>query len=228
VSEGRSTDELVTRLVEGLEPVRPLPPVRRQMLGMAGAWALSAALAGAWLGLHPLAAIARGSVSAALVAALALVGVAGLTLAIACRIPGRERLALAGAGGVALGIVPLIVLGLGLPGSPSEAGTLVQCLDCAGRSLLLAMPAGVLSLALALRGAPWRSLAAGMGLAVGATSLGALLVHLSCPSPSAWHWLAAHALAPLGAGAGAGVLVAWILDRLGVRSRRPVAGVLDG
>jgi len=227
VSGSRSTEELVARLAEDLEPVRPLPPLYRQVLAVAGIWAVSAALVAGWLGMHPLAVIGRGGISTTLTWVLALVGLAGVTLGLACRIPGRERLALAAAGGVALGVLVVTALGLGLPGSVTDAGSLAQCMDCAGRSLLLAVPSGLLAMGLALRGAPWRPGVAGLGLAVGATSLGALLVHLSCPSPSPWHWLVAHALVPLAAGAGIGLLVAWVFGRLGRRSRLMISRALD-
>ncbi|HKA15573.1 MAG TPA: hypothetical protein VKH41_11195, partial [Myxococcota bacterium] len=64
---------------------------------------------------------------------------------------------------------------------------------------------------------------AGIALALGASSLGALLIHASCPSPSAAHWLMAHALLPLPTGASVGLLVAWRLDRRAPRARRALA-----
>jgi hypothetical protein len=227
VSASRTTEEFVARLAENLEPVRPVAPIYRQVLAVAGIWALSAVVVAGWRGLHPLAALGRGGISSTLAGVLALVGFAGLTLGLACRIPGRERLALAAAGGVALGIVIVVAVGLLLPGSVADAGVLAQCMDCAGQSLLLAIPSGLLAMAFARRGAHWRSYTAGLGLAGGATALGALLVHLSCPSPSAWHWLIAHALVPLAAGVPIGLLVAWVLDRLGLRSRLATSRVLD-
>jgi hypothetical protein len=219
VSTSRSTEDLVARLAERLEPVRPVAPLHRQVSGVAAIWAVSGAVVAAWLGLHPLAVLARGGISASLAGVLALVGLAGLTLGLACRIPGRERLVLAAAGGVALGVTVVLAIGLGLPGSIAEASPLAQCMDCVGRSVLFAVPSGLLATLLARRAAPWRPRLAGLALAIGALSLGALLVHLSCPSPSAWHWLVAHALLPLGSGVPLGLLVAWALRRLGQRSR---------
>jgi hypothetical protein len=227
VTASRSTEELLARLAEDLEPVRPLAPLHRQVLGVAAIWAVSAALVAAWLGLHPLGVLERGGVSATFAWVLALVGFAGLTLGLACRIPGRERLALAAAGGVAVGVVVVLAVALVLPGSIAEAGPLAQCVDCVGRSLALAVPSGLLAMVLAVRGAPWRARAAGLGLAIGAISLGALLVHLSCPSPSPWHWLVAHALVPLAAGVPLGLLAAWVLHRLGLRSRLAASRLLD-
>jgi hypothetical protein len=219
VSSSRTAEELIARLTEDLDPVRPVAPLHRQVLAVAGIWAASAALVAGWMGVHPLAVLGRGGTSTTLVWVLALVGFAGLTLALACRIPGRERLALAAAGGVALGVTVVIAAPLALLGSVADAGTLAQCMDCVGLSLLLAIPSGLFAMRLALRGAPWRPRTSGLGLAIGATSLGALLVHLSCPSPSPWHWLIAHALVPLSVGVTVGLFVAWVFHRLGNRSR---------
>lgn len=219
MSGSRSTGELVARLTERLEPVRPVPPLHRQVLAVAGVWALSAAVAAGWLGLHPLAVLERGTVSTTFAWVFALVGFAGLTLGLACLIPGRERVARAAAAGVALGVSIVVGVGLLLPGSVTETGSLAQCMDCVGTSLLFAGPPGLAALWLALRGAAWRSRAAGFGLAIGATSLGAFLVHLSCLSPSAWHWLVAHAVLPLASGVPAGFLLAWVLQRAAARSR---------
>lgn len=227
MSMSRSTEELVARLVEDLEPVRAVAPLHRQVLGVAAIWAVSAAGVAAWLGLHPLAVLERGQISTTFTWVLALVGFSGLTLGLACRIPGRERFALAAARGVALGVIVVVAVGLVLPGSLADAGTVAQCLDCIGRSLFLAVPSGLLAMVLALRAAPWRPRVAGLGLAIGAVSLGALLVHLSCPSPSPWHWLVAHALVPLVSGVPVGLLVAWVLHRLGRRSRLSTSRLLD-
>ncbi len=220
MSETRLTTEaLVSRLADQLEPVRAVAALHRQLLAVATIWVGTAAVVAGWLGLHPLAVLARGGVSTTFTGVLALVGLAGITLGLACRIPGRERVALAAAGGVALGALVVIAIGLASQEFVAEAGALAPGMNCAGRSLFLAIPSGLWALVLARRGAPWRPRAAGLGLAIGAASLGAFLVHLSCPSPSAWHWLFAHALVPLAAGALVGLLVAWLFDRLGRRSR---------
>lgn len=78
-------------------------------------------------------------------------------------------------------------------------------------------------MAVALRGAGWRPALTGLALATGATSLGALLVHMSCQSLSPWHWLIAHALLPMLAGIPMGLLAAWIFERIAQRSARAVA-----
>ncbi len=223
MSAHRSTEEVVARLVDAIEPVRPVPTVRWQVMRVAKVWVATAAIVALWLGIHPLAVFERAGSSASVAAALALVGFAGLTLGLAIRIPGRERLAGAGALGIAMGVGILAVLGLLLPGFLGDAGALRECMDCARRSLLLAIPSGLIALALALRGAGWRPTITGIGLVIGATSLGALLVHMSCQSLDPWHWLIAHALLPVLAGLTVGVVVAAILDLLARRSARAAA-----
>ena len=215
MSARRSSEELIAGLAERLEPVRPVAPLHRQMLVVAAIWALSAAVVALWLGMHPLGVVERGAVSALLLAVLALIGLGGLTLGLAARIPGRERLALAAAAAAAAGLAAVVALGLALPGSAADAGPRAEWWVCFERSLLLAIPSGVLAVALALRAAPWRERATGLGLGLGAVSLGALLVHLSCPSPSPWHWLLAHALLPLACGVPLGLLAGWLMRRLG-------------
>jgi hypothetical protein len=54
-----------------------------------------------------------------------------------------------------------------------------------------------------------------LGVALGATALGGLLVHLTCPSPDPWHWLLAHALAPALGGLALGAAAGWLLTRPG-------------
>jgi hypothetical protein len=218
VSRHRSTEELVARLAAELAPVRPVLRLRHQALAVAAGFAASAAGVGVWLGLDPVAALGRGAISATLAGALALVGVGGVALGLAARIPGRERISRVAAAAICAGGVTAAALALAHAASGAESGALAPALaqsgHCAARSLLLAIPSGLLALALARRGAPWRTAATGLGLAAGAVSLGALLVHLSCPSPSAWHWLCAHALLPWLAGVPVGALAAWMLAGL--------------
>ncbi len=216
----RSTEEIVARLVDRIEPVRPVPAVRWQVLRVAAVWVATAALVAAWMGMHPLAILQRSGASAGIAVALALVGFAGLTLGLAIRIPGRERLAAWAAGGIAGGLGIVVLIGLLLPGSLADAGSIAQCMDCTAHSLLLAIPSALVATGVALRGAGWRPALTGLGLALGATSLGALLVHTSCASQSPWHWLIAHALLPVLAGIPIGILAAWVFDRLAKRSAR--------
>ena len=95
--------------------------------------------------------------------------------------------------------------------------------EAMGIALLVAIPLGVVAARLSLRGAPWRPAATGVSLAIGAAAVGSLLVHAACPSPSASHWLAAHALLPLATGAAVGAGVSWWLARSARRSRAVIA-----
>ena len=223
MSPQRSTEEIVARLVDTIEPVRRVAAMRWQLLRVAGIWALTAALVAVWIGIHPLAVFERGALSASIATALLLLGFAALTVALAGRIPGRERLAKIAAAGVALGLGIAGMTALVLPGWIDEAGFLAQCMDCGARSLLLAIPSGLIAMTLALRGASWRPALTGIALATGATSLGALLVHMSCASPDPWHWLIAHVLLPVAAGVPMGILAAWIFERVARRSARAAA-----
>lgn len=222
-SAARSTEEIVARLVDGIEPVRRVSAIRWQVVRVAAIWVATAALAALWMGMHPLATLERGGISAGIAAVLALVGFAGLTLGLALRIPGRERLAGVAAGGVALGLGTVGAIAFALPGSVADAGSLAQCMDCTGRAVLLAIPSGLIAMAVALRGAGWRPALTGLALATGATSLGALVVHLSCQSQNPWHWLIAHALLPVVMGIPIGILAAWVFDRIARRSARAAA-----
>lgn len=217
VSPNHSTEEVVARLVDEIEPVRRVSALRWQVVRVAAAWVATAALAAAGMAMHPLAVIAGSGISASIAAALALLGFSGLTLGLALRIPGRERLASAAAAGIAVGLGILGAVALMMPGSVVDAGSLAQC---TGRSLLLAIPSGLIAMAVALRGAGWRPALTGLALATGATSLGALLVHMSCQSQSPSHWLIAHALLPMLAGIPMGLLAAWVFDRIAQRSAR--------
>ena len=226
MSADRSTEEVVARLVDAAEPVRPVAALRWQLLGVVGIWLATAAFVALLLGLHPLAAFERDAISAGVEIALLVLGFAGLTMALAARIPGRERLTRGAAGGIALGIGVVGIVALGLPGWAAGPGFVAQCLNCGSHALLLAIPSGAIAMLLALRGAGWHAALAGLGIATGAAALGALLIHMSCPSPDPWHWLIAHLLLPLGAGVPIGLAVAWVLDRVARRSARTAAARL--
>lgn len=218
----RSSEELIARLADALEPVRPVAAPWQGALAVGAAFAASAVAVAACLGLHPIETAARHPISAALAGLLAGVAAAAIAAGLASRIPGRERVALAAAIAASAGGLAAALLALVHAGSGAEPTTLAHALEesvhCAARSLLLAIPSGGVALALASRGAPWRSRASGLAVAAGAVSAGALLVHLSCPSPSAWHWLGAHALLPWLAGLPLGLLAAALIAGLDARS----------
>jgi MFS family permease len=211
---------VVARLVDGLEPVRPIRPLRLQIASIALVWTATGAIAASVLDFHPFDAAHSSGVSSSFVAVLAVVGFSGLVMGLAGRIPGRERVMAAAGIAIALGLAITALLGGWLPGSLADAGSLAQCLDCSGRSILLAIPSGVVAVSTALRSVGWHAARTGFGLAIGSASLGALLVHMSCASESPWHWLIAHAALPLTIGSAFGVLVAWILSAAARRWKR--------
>lgn len=215
----RPTEDVVAGLIDALEPVRPIPPLRRQVAGIAVVWAGTGALAALAMDLHPLDALRRSGLSSSVMAVLVVVGSSGLVMGLASRIPGRERLAAGAMAGIALGLgLAGSVAGV-LPGSIADAGSFAQCLDCSGRAILLAIPSGLVALSIALRGAEWHAARTGFGIAIGSASLGALLMHMSCASESPWHWLVAHAVLPIGIGSALGMLAAWFLSAAARRVR---------
>jgi len=227
VSGLRPTEQIVARLARDLAPVRPVAPLRRQAIAVSAAWLGSAALALGWLGLHPLDTIARGLLSAALLAALAWIGVAGVALALAARRPGRERIARAAALAIGLGFAAVAASALCAPGAIGDGDLLAQGSVCSERALWLAIPCGLLAAHFARGGAPWRPHAAGAGTALGAVALGALLVHASCRSPVPAHWIVAHTLVPLGIGAFTGALLAGYFALRERSARNALARALD-
>ena len=210
MSDERSTERLVGRLAGDLAPVRPIAPLHRQALAVFAAWAATTLGATLLFGpAHPLDVIARGAVSASFVGLLGLLAPASLALGLASRIPGRERV-----GWLAAAVGAAALLGLGCValalGDAAFATPFAQCERCALRSVVLAVPAGLVAGLFARRGAPWRPGLAGAAVALGAAAAGGFLVHLGCPRTDASHWLVGHALAPLAAAAVLGLTVGTI------------------
>ncbi|HTO71266.1 MAG TPA: NrsF family protein [Myxococcota bacterium] len=212
MSRETTPERLIARLSDELAPVRPLAALRRQVLAVAATGALCALGVALWLGLHPFDVLSRGAFSAALAGALALVAGGGVLLALAARIPGREPLAKAAGAGAVVGLAVVAALCL-VAAASRGVGSADPLVPCSERSLFLALPIALCVGALALRGAPWRPGITGLAAAVGASAAGGLLIHLSCPSPSLWHWLIAHALAPLLVGTLGGVGLAAFFRR---------------
>jgi hypothetical protein len=212
VNARRSSEELVAELAGALEPVRPIAPLRGQLVGVALAWVATAAALWAFAGMGP-ATLGRGGVSALVLAALAAIGFAGITVGLAARIPGREAVVRAGVAVIGLGAALLIALAAWLAATPIDPGLFASSQRCMDRSFLLAMPSAAMAAYFAARGAPWRAFASAMGVAIGASALGGLAVHLTCVSPNAWHWLLAHALVPAFGGASIGLATSWLIKR---------------
>ena len=210
----RSTEQLVAELVDALEPVRPLPALRWQLLALAGAWLATGFGVALWQGLHPAAVLGRGAASAGVAAGLALLALAGLAGALAARIPGRERLvAVAAAGGIlSLGVLLAVWIGL-LGTSLAISFRPADDLRCLASASLFSLPAGVLAGVLAMRAVAWRPVVTAFSLAIGACAGGALLAHLACLSDEPWHWLFGHAVGPMLVGVTAGAGLCWLLER---------------
>jgi hypothetical protein len=222
VSEGRSSEELVAELAGALEPVRPLPALRAQLAVVAAAGLATGAALVVFAGARPVAVLARGALSAAIAADLAALGVAGLAIGLAARVPGREQTVRGALAALAAGGAVLLALLVALLGTPADPGLFAHGRRCMDRSFLLALPTAALAAALAVRGAPWHAWASAAGVTLGASALGGLLVHLTCPSPDPWHWLAAHALVPAFGGGALGLAAGWLVSRR-ARGDRPRA-----
>jgi hypothetical protein len=211
----RSSEELVAELAGSLEPVRPVAPLRGQLAAIAGVWAATGAALLAFAGARPVAVAARGAASVAILVALALLGGAGATIGVASRIPGRERVVRAASAVLLAGAGLLLAVLAQLAGGPLGPELLARALPCIDRSLLLALPPAAAVGLLAARGAPWHVQMSALGVALGASALGGLLVHLTCPSPDPWHWLLAHAVVPALGGLALGAAAGWLLTRPG-------------
>jgi hypothetical protein len=218
VTEERTTEDLLSRLGDDLEPVRPIPTLVRQIGSVAAVWVVSALALALFSGMRPWLLFERGASSTLVTLALALVGIGGVGLGLALRIPGREAAARATAVCVGLGALVLGSAAWLIAGHEVGWSLVAGCIGCTVESLGLAFPAAIVAFALALRAAPWRRGAAGVGLAIGAAALGALLVHASCASSDPVHWLVAHALLPLACGVPFGLLAAWAFERLEART----------
>jgi hypothetical protein len=214
----RISDDLVRELSSGLEPVRRIPPLRAVL---AGTFALAALGAGLRLALTggprpDLFAMLTGALPfPALAAALTLVGVGGLLALAAGSVPGRERLARAGA---AL-LVAAAVGALAAAAPAGWRGPTGADLRCLCASLLAAIPAAFAGIAFARRAAPRRPRAMVALAAAGAAGLGGLAVHASCPSPELAHWVLGHASAPLAAALLAAPLALAVARRGGAAPR---------
>ena len=208
----KSPEELIAVLSERLQPVRPVTALRWQLLTVIAVCGASAVAVAGWLGLHPVEVVERGAVSAWLSGALGLLGISGLVLALAARIPGRESLVRVSAGGSTVALAIAAGLCVALREAIHDSGTRQEFFRCSTSALMFAVPVALCAGAWVMRGAPWRPRSTGLALAIGAAAIGGLLVHLSCPSPTPWHWLLAHAFAPLAIGACVGGVLARLLD----------------
>ena len=214
----KSPEELIAELSERLHAVRPVTALRWQLSTVIAVCGAAALAVWAWLGLHPIEVMERGATSAVLGGALALAGLSALVLALAARIPGRESLVrVSGLGGAIAGAIAA-GLCVALRDSIHDLGTREELVRCSSTALLSAVPVAICASVWAARGAPWRMRTTGFAISIGAAAIGGLLIHFSCPSPTPWHWILAHALAPLAIGTCVGAVLARLLAAAGARA----------
>jgi len=203
VSAG-SPEEQIRELAQGLEPVRPIPPLRAVLTASVGAGLV--ALAVHWLfggpGLRTDGSAVSGLPYLATLAGLVVTAVGALGAAFAAVVPGREAAARLGALVAAAGLMLALTGGLrGVAGGYDalSAGELTDCLDCMGRALVLGAAPLCLACAFIVYAAVRLPGAAAALAVAGGMALGAAAVHATCPSDSPMHWLLAHSLAPVAA-----------------------------
>ena len=198
-----NTTQLIGRLAEDLAPVRRIPRLRQAVLGVIALWLVMGALLLALQGVRPglLEVLAPDSGFVVILIGLGLIASGGVLAALATSVPGREtaaRVSLAlGLGGVVLagGVGAILVL--------REAGPVpTPCpfandVACFAVCCLVSLPPALAVLTFVSRGAPYRPLLAVLAATTGAVALGALLMHVSCPTTSPRHLIVWHALAPL-------------------------------
>jgi negative regulator of sigma F NrsF-like protein len=197
------TEELVTLLVRDLEPTRRIPRLRAQLAALLGVGALVILVVVAYRGLRPdaLALLLSGEAFTFVAAGLLVAALGACASALAFARPDRDRLArgglLCGAGGLALAAGTAALCFAEAPSTAGGAAAVHAALSCSVSGILFAVPLSILAAFLVSTGAPRRLGMTAAVTALGATAFGALAVHLTCPSPSVWHWITAHALAPV-------------------------------
>jgi hypothetical protein len=199
----RSAEERLRELVRELEPVRPIPPLRALAVLALALWAL-ALLGDRWAGAPHLRPASDAAWSqAAFLAQLAGLGAAAVGFsfaALASAIPGREGALRLGLGAGALGICAALLGGLCgiLDPAPLADGGLGASAGCMLRALRLGLASGLLGCVFMSRARFVRRPLGPVLLALaGGSALGALAVHVTCPSNAALHQLVGHVLAPL-------------------------------
>ncbi|HYB12469.1 MAG TPA: NrsF family protein [Myxococcota bacterium] len=196
------TQELVTLLVRDLEPRRRVPRLRAQLAVLLGAGGLVVLGIVAYRGLRPdtLDLLRSGEAFPLVAAGLLAAALGGSAAALASTRPDRHRVAqaglLCGAGGLALA-TGIAALCFGAVPSASGAEVVHSALACAVSGILFALPLSILAAFLMSTGAARQLGRTAAVAALAATAFGALAVHFTCPSLEVWHWITAHALAPV-------------------------------
>jgi hypothetical protein len=198
----RSTESLLRELPRRLEPVRPIPPLRTVGLALLAIFAAVVALHRLLGGALPL--LAGGIPWSdppflGVLVGLVLTGVEAVVAALAGAVPGRQAAARAGRAAVLLGAVLAssaalwATLRADLSAAPLPIASSLHCLGRAGALGLV--PAFFLCLFLA-RALERRPLLGAGFACVGAITLGAVVVHTTCPHGGAIHVLLGHWLSP--------------------------------
>jgi hypothetical protein len=214
----RSTDQVLGDLVQGLEPVRPIPRLRT-VVASALALGAVASLLLLWVsGLRAdLAAAALRPSLAGVAVGLTIVALGGIATSLGGSVPGRE--------GVARFGLRALVAGLGLAAAAAGWGLIStgvaawegMGLSCLATAVLVGLLPSVPLVAFLARALPRQPAAGLAAAAAGAVALGGLSVHASCPATGGMHVLVGHALAPLLGGLFLGAILYPLLLRL----RRP-------
>ena len=198
----RSTEPLLRELARDLQPVQPLPRLRSVAAGTLLIWLL--ALFVDWMFGGPSPRFADGELwrEPAFVAVLAglLCTAVGATLAaLAGAVPGREgdaRIGIAvGIGGLALATASGVWAVAG-QGAGSGSHPLATSVACVSRATALGIVPALVACAFLARALVRTPRAGAAAATVGCAALGAVAVHMSCPSEGALHMLLGHSLAP--------------------------------
>ena len=175
------------------------------LAALLGVWLLASLLGLALRGVRPdLGTGPFGSDGLAL-AALGLLGLGGLTASAALSLPGRDRLAGAGQKvaflGAALALGCATWLLLGAPTADLAVGATAH-LACLAVACAVGLAPALAVVSFARRAAPFRPVALALLAAAGATALGTIAAHTSCPYGGPEHLALGHIAAPF-----AGVLL---------------------
>lgn len=213
-----STQQLIQRLSEDLQPVRPLPRLRSGFAIVLTVWATLLGLV--WLGsgeVAGLGSVLRDRIYGASFAGLLVAALGGTASALASGVPGRERVEWVGLVAAASGLLcaaGVCLIGMETlvresPGGPP--GLDAMCFRHAVLSTFL--PAGVI-LSFMVRGWTSRPVRAALIALLGSGALGAALVHLNCGFLLPEHVLIGHLSVPVVLAALGAYPLAIILRRL--------------
>jgi hypothetical protein len=229
VARETETLELIRQLAREVGPLHRVPPLRAAMAQSLLAWAATAVagfslavLLGRWP--RALTVVWGHPESALVLLGLAAVGGGALLYGLAATVPGRESGARLGFAVAAVGSVATLGAGLHGPFAPPGAGYRVHPLPwdlvCIGYVSLFALPTAAVALRLCLQRTPMRPFQTALAIALGSSSLGAVLIHALCGEGSQRHTLASHVLATVIAVPAIGLILLAALSRGTTRAPR--------